>query len=91
MHVKTGIRVLIILIAVHCYGCDEEVKDEKLSEHLAHFGINIAKLQKTEMTMAELNLQYNLNLTLSSVIEAGRKITPVFGPGFTGMQNLGNS
>jgi len=33
----------------------------------------------------------NLNLTLSSVIERGRKITPLFGEGFTGMQNLGNS
>lgn len=58
---------------------------------MANFGINIAKLEKTEKTMAELNLQINLNLTLSSVIEAGRKISPVFGPGFTGMQNLGNS
>jgi len=41
--------------------------------------------------MAELNLQMNLNLTLSSIIEKGRKITPIFGEGFTGMQNLGNS
>lgn len=30
-------------------------------------------------------------MTLSSVIEKGRKIVPVFGPGFTGLQNLGNS
>jgi ubiquitin carboxyl-terminal hydrolase 5/13 len=77
--------------SVHCYGCDEEVQDENLAEHLANFGINIAKLQKTEKTVTELNLQMNLNLTLSSVIERGRKITPLFGEGYTGMQNLGNS
>ena len=47
-------RTNIYIIAVHCYGCDEEVQDENLAEHLANFGINIAKLQKTEKTITEM-------------------------------------
>ena len=41
--------------------------------------------------MGELNLEANLNLTLSKVLEEGKQLTPVFGPGLTGMENLGNS
>lgn len=38
-----------------------------------------------------MNLEANLNLTLSKVVEEGRSLVPMFGPGYTGMQNLGNS
>jgi len=38
-----------------------------------------------------MNLEANLNLELSKVIEGGKTLTPVFGPGLTGMENLGNS
>jgi ubiquitin carboxyl-terminal hydrolase 5/13 len=38
-----------------------------------------------------MNLEVNLNLTLSKVVEEGRTLVPLFGPGFTGLQNLGNS
>jgi len=48
-------------LAVHCYGCDEEVQDENLAEHLANFGINIAKLQKTEKTITELVCFFFIN------------------------------
>lgn len=33
----------------------------------------------------------NLNLTLSKIIEEGKQLTPLFGPGLTGLENLGNS
>lgn len=33
----------------------------------------------------------NLNLTLSKIVEEGRTLTKLYGPGFTGMENLGNS
>lgn len=46
---------------------------------------------KTEKTMTEINLEKNLALTLSKIVEEGRTLTPVFGPGYTGMINLGNS
>ena len=33
----------------------------------------------------------NLNLTLSKIVEDGRILTKLYGPGFTGLENLGNS
>jgi ubiquitin carboxyl-terminal hydrolase 5/13 len=33
----------------------------------------------------------NLNLTLSKIVEEGRTLTKLYGPGFTGLENLGNS
>jgi ubiquitin carboxyl-terminal hydrolase 5/13 len=77
--------------SIHCYACDEEVHDEKLAEHLSVLGIDIATQSKTEKTVTELNLEANLSLTLSKVIEEGKVLVPVFGPGLTGMENLGNS
>ena len=38
-----------------------------------------------------MDLEYNLNFTLSKIIEQGKELTPVFGPGCTGLENLGNS
>lgn len=38
-----------------------------------------------------MNLEANLNLQLSKVLEAGKELVPVFGPGLTGMENLGNT
>jgi len=36
-------------------------------------------------------LEANLTLTLSSIIEEGKILTPLFGPGLTGLENIGNS
>ena len=38
-----------------------------------------------------MELEANLNLTLSKVLEEGKELEPVFGPGLTGMVNLGNT
>lgn len=65
--------------------------DENLAIHLNSFGIKVEEQLKTEKTMLELNLSFNLNLTLSKTIEEGRKLFPVFGEGLTGLENLGNS
>jgi ubiquitin carboxyl-terminal hydrolase 5/13 len=54
-------------------------------------GIDIKGTNKTEKTVTELNLEANLALTLSKVLEKGQVLTPVFGPLNTGMQNLGNT
>ena len=42
--------------SIYCYKCDDDVYDPKLAEHMAVFGIDIAKSVKTEATMTELNL-----------------------------------
>ncbi len=54
-------------------------------------GIDIQRQVKTEKTITEINLEANLSLTLSKVLEAGKVLVPVFGPGYTGMENLGNT
>ena len=77
--------------SVHCYACNDDVLDNNLASHLAKCGIDIAKQTKTEKSIAEINLEANLNLTLSKVLEEGKTLVPVFGPGLTGMENLGNS
>lgn len=38
-----------------------------------------------------MDLEINLNLNLSKIVEDGKILTPVFGQGFTGLENLGNS
>ena len=77
--------------SLYCYACDDDVLDNDLSLHLCNLGINIGDQTKTEKTMAELNLEVNLSLTLSKVLEEGKELTPIFGKYNTGMQNLGNT
>ena len=47
---------------------------------------------QTEKTMIELEIDLNQKVGEWDVIqEAGSKLTPMYGPGYTGMRNLGNS
>ena len=77
---------------VYSYAPDEdnEVKDPKLAEHLAHWGIDIMKLEKTDKTMEELELEQNKNWT-SRITESDTVLKEVDGPGLKGLINLGNS
>ncbi|KAL4263101.1 Ubiquitin carboxyl-terminal hydrolase [Pleurotus pulmonarius] len=76
---------------IYCYGCDESRQDPDLSQHLATFGINVRTLKKTEKSMTELQLEQNLSFDFSLTDESGNALEPVFGPGLTGLSNLGNS
>jgi len=76
---------------VFSYEEDDMVIDPKLSEHLAHWGINITNMKKTEKTMVELEIDLNQKMEYDTIQEAGSTLTPKFGPGFTGIHNLGNS
>ncbi|XP_068753403.1 ubiquitin carboxyl-terminal hydrolase 5-like isoform X1 [Montipora capricornis] len=77
---------------VFSYDEDDMVEDPNLAQHLAHFGINITQMEKTDKTMAELEIDINMRIREWDVIqEAGKKLTPVCGPGYTGLKNLGNS
>lgn len=77
---------------VYSYMEDDMVEDPKLGEHLAHWGINIATMEKTEKSMVELELDLNQKIgEWAALQESGGKLQPVYGPGFTGMVNLGNS
>ncbi|XP_068998551.1 ubiquitin carboxyl-terminal hydrolase 5 isoform X1 [Embiotoca jacksoni] len=77
---------------VYSYDEDDMVLDSKLPEHLSHFGIDMMTMEKTERTMTELEIAVNQRVGEWEVIqESGTTLRPMFGPGLTGMKNLGNS
>ncbi|KAI9593905.1 ubiquitin carboxyl-terminal hydrolase [Syncephalis fuscata] len=62
---------------VYCYLCDDERLDPEIAKHLSHFGIHIGTQQKTEKSMAELQLEQNLKFDFSMTTEDGRQLTPL--------------
>ncbi|KAL8283622.1 hypothetical protein RQP46_005417 [Phenoliferia psychrophenolica] len=76
---------------VYCYACDDAKLDPQLAKHLANFGIEVATQTKTEKSMTELQVEQNLNFDFAMTGEDGKELEPMFGPGLTGMRNLGNS
>ncbi|KAL3952608.1 hypothetical protein ACCO45_012551 [Purpureocillium lilacinum] len=76
---------------IYCYKCDEERVDDNLDTHLAHWGIMLAERQKTEKSLTEMQIEQNLKWDFSMTTEDGKELTPLFGPGLTGLKNLGNS
>ncbi|GMJ01489.1 ubiquitin-specific protease 14, TITAN6, TARANI, phosphate deficiency root hair defective1 [Hibiscus trionum] len=76
---------------VFSYPEDDSVIDPLLAQHLAYFGIDFSSLQKTEMTTAERELDQNTNFDWDRIQESGQDMEPIFGPGYTGLVNLGNS
>uniref|UniRef100_A0A8B9GYK9 Ubiquitin carboxyl-terminal hydrolase n=1 Tax=Astyanax mexicanus TaxID=7994 RepID=A0A8B9GYK9_ASTMX len=77
---------------VYSYDEDDMVLDSKLAEHLSHFGIDMMTMEKTERTMTELEIAVNQRVGEWEVIqESGATLRPLWGPGLTGMKNLGNS
>jgi len=76
---------------IYCYACNEERTDPEVSSHLAHWGINIAEREKTEKSLTEMQIEQNLKWEFSMTTEDGKEMKPLFGEGFTGLKNLGNS
>ncbi|KAL6848026.1 hypothetical protein ACP4OV_022154 [Aristida adscensionis] len=76
---------------VFSYPEDDSVEDPLLAQHLSHFGIDFSSLQKTEMTTAERELDCNTNFDWNRLQESGKDLELLFGPGYTGLVNLGNS
>ncbi|KAL1233851.1 Ubiquitin carboxyl-terminal hydrolase [Trichinella pseudospiralis] len=76
---------------VFSYDEDDLVNDPQLEKHLKHFGIDLAAMEKTEKSMIELELDFNQKWEFHEIQEEGNKLTPVYGPGYTGMVNMGNS
>ncbi|KAF8520138.1 ubiquitinyl hydrolase [Hysterangium stoloniferum] len=76
---------------IFCYACGDSKLDSDLARHLSAFGINIATQTKTEKSMTELQIEQNLKFDFSLTGEDGKALEPVFGPGLTGLSNLGNS
>ncbi|XP_067009453.2 ubiquitin carboxyl-terminal hydrolase 5 [Anabrus simplex] len=77
---------------VFSYDEDDMVEDPNLAQHLSHFGINISQMEKTDKSMVELELDLNQRVgEWNTLQEAGHKLIPLYGPGYTGLINLGNS
>ena len=76
---------------VYCYACNDERSDPEIAHHLAHWGINIAEREKTEKSLTEMQIEQNLRWDFSMTTEDGQEMKPIFGQGFTGLKNLGNS
>jgi ubiquitin carboxyl-terminal hydrolase 5/13 len=76
---------------IYCYTCKDERIDPELVAHLANWGIDLAGRVKTEKSMGEMQLEHNLNYDFSMMGDDGKEMTPLFGPGLTGLMNLGNS
>ncbi|KZT00902.1 ubiquitin carboxyl-terminal hydrolase 14 [Laetiporus sulphureus 93-53] len=76
---------------IYCYTCNDAKTDPELAAHLATFGINVQTQTKTEKSMTELQIEHNLKFDFSLTDESGKALEPVFGPGLTGLSNLGNS
>lgn len=77
---------------IYSYPEDNMVIDPHLAKHLAHFGININQLEKTEKTMIELEIDANKRFDeWLTIQESNSNLTLLFGPGYVGLENLGNS
>jgi len=48
-------------------------------------------MKKTDKTMAEMEIDQNLTYEFSRLQESGKTLQPLHGPGYTGLQNLGNT
>ncbi|KAI9293374.1 ubiquitinyl hydrolase [Neoconidiobolus thromboides FSU 785] len=76
---------------IYCYRCDDEMIDPELSIHLKPFGIELEEQIKTEKNMMELQLEHNLKYEFNMTTEDGHMLTPLSGPGYTGLKNFGNT
>ncbi|MCO5575610.1 hypothetical protein L7F22_029412 [Adiantum nelumboides] len=76
---------------IYCYACNDARIDPELASHLKHFGMNVMDLSKTEKSMTELQLEQNLKFDFNMTGDDGKELEPVYGPGLTGLRNLGNS
>ncbi|KAL2866346.1 ubiquitin-specific protease UBP14 [Aspergillus lucknowensis] len=76
---------------IYCYQCNEERTDPDLATHLAHWGINLAGREKTEKSLMEMQVEQNLRWDFTMTTGDGHELNSIFGPGLTGLSNLGNS
>ncbi|XP_030349516.1 ubiquitin carboxyl-terminal hydrolase 13 isoform X3 [Strigops habroptila] len=75
---------------VYSFDEEEPVLDPHIAKHLAHFGIDMLQMQVTESGLRDNDLKPRVS-EWEVIQEAGVKLKPMYGPGYTGMKNLGNS
>ncbi|NXY58705.1 UBP13 hydrolase, partial [Callaeas wilsoni] len=75
---------------VYSFDEEEPVLDPLIAKHLAHFGIDMLQMQVTENGLRDNDIKPRVS-EWEVIQEAGVKLKPMYGPGYTGMKNLGNS
>lgn len=78
--------------SAYCYICDDDVNVPDIAKTLLIFGIEINKMSKTEKTINEMSLEYNLNFELSKNFERDEQLVKLddsLKP--NGLINIGNS
>ncbi|KAK1934711.1 putative ubiquitin carboxyl-terminal hydrolase [Babesia divergens] len=76
---------------VYSYAPDEDavVLDPYLAEHLAHFGLDVKSLYKTEKSTLQLQIEQNERHNWSEMNGIDGEV--VYGPGLVGLDNSGNT
>ncbi|GCC22776.1 hypothetical protein chiPu_0001166 [Chiloscyllium punctatum] len=74
---------------VYSFDEEEAVLDANLAEHLMHFGIDMLTMQKSE-NVNPVEIKPRIS-EWEMVQESGMKLKPMYGSGYTGIKNLGNS
>ncbi|XP_019474671.1 ubiquitin carboxyl-terminal hydrolase 13 isoform X2 [Meleagris gallopavo] len=75
---------------VYSFDEEEPVLDPHIAKHLAHFGIDMLQMQVAENGLRDNDIKPRVS-EWEVIQEAGVKLKPMYGPGYTGMKNLGNS
>ncbi|KNZ44762.1 hypothetical protein VP01_885g6 [Puccinia sorghi] len=73
VNVKLGTITAEGTADLYCYSCDDARTDARLQEHLAHFAIEIASLEKTEKSMTELECPFMRILVDESLLLLARR------------------
>uniref|UniRef100_A0A3P9PL56 Ubiquitin carboxyl-terminal hydrolase 13 n=1 Tax=Poecilia reticulata TaxID=8081 RepID=A0A3P9PL56_POERE len=77
---------------VYSFEEEEAVLDPHMSEHLSHFGIDMLQMQRRTENGHHTDNNPRPRVSEWEVIqESGMKLKAVFGSGYTGIKNLGNS
>ncbi|CAI5775936.1 ubiquitin carboxyl-terminal hydrolase 13 isoform X2 [Podarcis lilfordi] len=75
---------------VYSFDEEEAVLDPHIAKHLAHFGIDMLQMHVTENGSRDNDIKPRVS-EWEVIQESGMKLKPMYGPGYTGMKNLGNS
>lgn len=77
---------------IYCYKCNEEVSIANILEILLnYFNINLNEFKQSEKGLLELQIEQNLEWDFNLKNSKGEDLKKLFGPGLTGLKNLGNS
>ncbi|GMR53680.1 hypothetical protein PMAYCL1PPCAC_23875, partial [Pristionchus mayeri] len=76
---------------IYSYDEDDAVANPNLEKHLAHFGLKMKEMKKSEKSTVELELDMNQQWEWARCQEDGENLETVYGLLHTGIVNIGSS